>query len=109
MQYTEEGEMLMNHNPKGGRPMRTGAFAMKRGSDVDISEIREDSQIRYHLGYCQCSRAIKVGHLRAEMLVAALEKRGIEPPKRRFTLRERIAKRLLAKSQMFTVDNLLKS
>jgi hypothetical protein len=89
MQHHEDGldEVLLMHNPKGGRPQRIGTIAPSKQLDptsVDISEIREASTIRYHLGYCSCSRRIVVGYERARVFVTLLEKHGIQPVRVRF-------------------------
>ncbi len=88
-------EVVMFHNPKGGRPMAIGQTTFLQEGDAEVSEIREESQIRYHLGYCTCSRAIKVGHKKALVLASMLEKKGIKPIRVKRSLRLRLLRTLL--------------
>lgn len=69
-----DGEMLVE-NPKGGRPMMLGRVLVNEG--IDVSMIREETAIRYFLGYCVCGEKIGVGHRRAQEVMAMLEKKGI--------------------------------
>lgn len=47
-----------------------------------MSMIVEESEIRYHVGYCLCGRRIVVGNNRAQELVNMLVKKGMAPKKR---------------------------
>lgn len=78
----ENLEMLMLKNPRGGRPQRIGATVWTRleprGSTVEISDVREDTTMKFHLGYCQCGNKIVAGEKRALILIKVLqEKLGI--------------------------------
>jgi len=76
--YDEELEMLMLHNPRGGKPQKIGATVylglQPPNSTIDISEIKEDTSRRFHLGYCPCGRKITAGEKRALILIKTLAK-----------------------------------
>lgn len=91
----EYQEMVMSRNPRGGRPVQAGNTVWQAKDTQDISEIREDVQRRLMLGYCTCGKKIVVGYNRAEHLMSAMQKRGIEPA-RRDPVRLRIAKLLVS-------------
>ena len=88
-------ELIMESNPKGGRPMGLGTLIFRSHDTVDLSAIREDMEVRYHLGYCACGRRIVVGQNRAKALAASLCKRGLWPEPEREPFRVRLGKRLL--------------
>jgi len=89
-------ELLLLHNPKGGRPMQIGRRIFgKRETDVEISCVREESRTVYHLGNCQCGRSIVVGHKRAEILLDCLERGGVHPKKHPVSFRLFLAKLIL--------------
>lgn len=100
-QYYEDGldELLMSHNPTGGRPKRIGSVIFAdddRQSTYEVDQIKEETSIRYMLGYCVCGRKIIAGEKRAAVLAAAFEKRNIKAKIPMVPLRLRIARRLVS-------------
>ena len=93
--YDNLDELLMERNPKGGRPAHVGSLIFNDKTSVDLQFIKEECERRYHLGYCVCGRRIVVGQNRAQALVDRLDRRGFQPVRRRVPLRIRLAKRLL--------------
>jgi hypothetical protein len=93
--YENLDELLMEKNPKGGRPAHIGSLIFNDRTCIDLQQIKEECERRYHLGYCQCGRRIVVGENRAQALVETLGKRGFRPEPRRSPWRIRLAKRLL--------------
>jgi hypothetical protein len=96
--YYEEGldELLLLHNPTGGRPMATGQTVMLKPHDTDVTAVHEVSEIRFHLGYCSgCGRRVVIGYNRADHLAAALKKRGVDGTVDKIPALVRLAKFLL--------------
>lgn len=91
--YENLDELLMERNPKGGRPMHVGTLFYKDQMCVDVSAIKEETQIRYHLGYCTCGRRIVIGPNRVDIIVERLARKGMAP--KRAPLRERVGRFLL--------------
>lgn len=80
--YEDELEILMLHNPRGGRPQKPGATVFTqlepKNSWQDLSEIREDTSMRMHLGYCQCGIKKTIGEKRGLLLIKILvDKLGV--------------------------------
>ncbi len=76
--YEDELEVMMLHNPRGGKPKKVGAmlnsytpFQMKTNT-VEISSLKEDNSIRFHLGYCRCGLNIIAGEKRALVMIKEL-------------------------------------
>lgn len=94
-------EILMETNPRGGRPMGLGTLLFRGSDTVDVSRVDEATTVRYHLGYCACGRRIVVGRERAAAIVAALRKRGLLADPDREPFRVRLGKRLLKSYRTF--------
>ena len=104
MQPHEDGldEVLMLHNPKGGRPQRVGKMVFlgmePTGGFQEVSDLKEETEIRYNLGYCVCSRKIVIGRKRAMILAERFRQNRIEP--RRVPVRVRLARMLINTSRI---------
>lgn len=100
-------EILLAQSPRGGRPMKVGKQTFwKRDTDMDISQVKEVTETRYHLGYCTCGKAIKAGHRRAEILVGILQRNGVKPKKERWYWRIKLAQLLVSS---LSVDKIRKT
>lgn len=77
--YEDELEVLMLHNPLGGKPKKIGSTVIlgleKATMAIDMSEIKEDGSIRFHCGYCHCGRKSTIGEKRALILIKTLMER----------------------------------
>src|SRR4051812_39332155 len=96
--FEDELEILMLHNPRGGKPQKIGATLwtplQPKGSVVEISELKEDTTMRFHLGYCSCGNKIVTGEKRALILIKTLkQKLGIDSDE---VLEVKILKHVLA-------------
>lgn len=92
----EHDEMLLFHNPKGGRPQKIGKLIWKGPDQHEINQIREESQIRFFLGYCPgCGIKNVIGQRRAEVLFKALKRQGITEPKIKMPFKQKIAELIL--------------
>lgn len=101
IKYEEElDEVLMSQNPKGGRPQKIGSrvyLSLERATGFsEADSLKEETQIRYCLGYCACSRKIVMGEKRARLLLEALKREGIVHEERKIPVRLRIARLLLS-------------
>lgn len=78
--YEEElDEMLLAHNPMGGRPQKIGQVIFEDGNKCfEISRVEEETCKRYALGYCGCGKKVVIGERRAEVLMEVLRKNGIK-------------------------------
>lgn len=81
--FEDELEVLMLQNPKGGKPRKIGSTLILNMNPhekvVDISEVREDTSMRFHLGYCPCGSKIAAGEKRALLIIKTLcDKLGID-------------------------------
>lgn len=66
---------LLDKGPnRPGRPMELGNTAWKKNDQTEISNFKEESSIRFHLGYCMCGRQIVAGYNRMNLLMDRLEK-----------------------------------
>lgn len=91
----ELDELLQSRNPNGGRPMRIGQtvfLSLERDGVVDVSQVKEEIEQRFHLGYCVCGKKIVIGRKRAEIVSSMFHKYGIKPVQRQIPIRLRLAR-----------------
>jgi len=82
MNNHETEEIILNHNPRGGRPQRVGTTVFK-GLDrpeslFEVREISSSRVIRIHLGYCACGRKVVADEGTATVLLQALQRIGLK-------------------------------
>lgn len=95
--YEDLDEVLMYQNPKGGRPQMIGKMLLT-GLEKAISEandLKEETQIRYHLGYCTCSKKIVIGEKRARLFMEALNRNRFVMEKERVPIKVKLARFLI--------------
>jgi hypothetical protein len=99
--YEEElDEMLLAHNPNGGRPQTIGSIlwpSEDRDGVTEVSVIKEDSALRYMLGYCLCGRKVVIGQKRAGVLAEVFRRRSVKPYMPSVPWRLKLARLLLGK------------
>ena len=76
-------EIIQDHNPRGGRPMKMGRLVFD-ASGVPVTELAEISCIKYHLGYCKCGARIVICPEQADRLIRIFQRKGIGTPLKRF-------------------------
>lgn len=83
MKNNEYEEIVINHNPRGGRPQRPGTTIHKsmepQDSLFEVKEISSSQVMRIHLGYCQCGRKVVADENRAIALLEALKGACLRP------------------------------
>lgn len=84
MKNHEYEEIVITHNPRGGRPQRLGATILKtmepQDSLFEVKEISSSQVMRIHLGYCPCGRKVVADENRAIALLEALKGAYLRPP-----------------------------
>lgn len=77
--YEDELEVLMLHNPRGGRPQKIGVpvyLSLEPPQTVvEISSVKEDTSTRFFLGYCHCGKKLTAGEKRALIMMDRLARR----------------------------------
>lgn len=96
--YEDEfDEILMAHNPTGGRPLKIGGIVWSDKEKVlDVTRVEENVIRRFMLGYCTCGKKIVIGYKRAEYLASLFKKQGIDVQSLREPIRLKLARSIVS-------------